>query len=301
LNGLVICNPNAGRHDVIAALERALQILRSAGWTLAVRYTTEPGDATRFAQEAASDGADVVLVAGGDGTLNEAVQSLAHSDTALGYLPCGTVNIWAREICLPLEVEGAAHAMLDGRIQRVDLGIAGERYFLLMAGIGFDGEVVRRARSFEQHKRRLGILPYVVSTLVTAPLYRGADVELRYDGIIRRVQALMLVVGNTRLYGGYFRLTPNAVVNDGWLDLCVIKGKGFLSLARQSLPILLSRSVSYSDAELLRVKDLTVRGDAPLPLQVDGELIGTTPVQIGIAPKALHAIIPSQFNSDLIA
>jgi diacylglycerol kinase family enzyme len=179
--------------------------------------------------------------------------------------------------------------------------MAGERYFLLMAGIGFDGEVVRRAQSLERHKQRLGILPYVVSTLATAPLYRGADVELRYDGIIRRVQALMLVVGNTRLYGGYFRLTPNAVANDGWLDLCVIKGKGFLSLARQSLPILVSRSISYSDIELLRIKDLTVQGDEPLPLQVDGELIGTTPVRIQIAPKALNAIIPSQCTSDLIA
>jgi YegS/Rv2252/BmrU family lipid kinase len=244
---------------------------------------------------------DAVLVAGGDGTLNEAVQSLAHSDTAVGYLPCGTVNIWARETGLPLDLQDAARAILEGTIQRVDLGIAGERYFLLMAGIGFDGEVVRRARSLERHKKRLGVLPYVVSSLATAPLYRGADVELRYDGIIRRVQALMLVVGNTRLYGGYFRLTPNAVANDGWLDLCVIKGKGFLSLARQSLPILVSRSVSYSDTELVRVKSLTIRGDESLPLQVDGELIGTTPVRIGIAPRALNAIIPSQFSSGLFS
>ncbi len=301
MNGTIIYNPNAGRRNGDAGVESAVQILTSAGWTVSVHHTTGPGDATRLARDATEKGLDAVLVAGGDGTLNEAVQALAHTDTALGYLPYGTVNIWAREVSIPLDAEGAARAIVGGRIERIDLGMAGDRYFLLMAGIGFDGEVVRRARSLERHKHRLGILPYLAITLSSAPLYRGADVELRYDGIIRRVQALMLVVGNTRLYAGYFRLTPNAVANDGWLDLCVIKGRGLLSLARQSLPILLSRSVMHSDVELVRVKDLIVQADEELPLQVDGELVGTTPIRFGVAPKALHAIIPHGFTSDLIA
>jgi YegS/Rv2252/BmrU family lipid kinase len=242
-----------------------------------------------------------VLVAGGDGTINETIQALAHSETALGYLPYGTVNIWARELHIPLQIEGAARAIVQGRTERVDLGLANDRYFLLMAGVGFDGEIMRRAQSLERYKHRFGVLPYVATGLSAAPLYRGADVELRYDGIIRRVQMLMIVLGNTRLYGGRFQLTPNAVANDGWLDLCIVKGRGPLALVRQSLPLLLSGSIRHSDVELLRVRDLSVQADEPLPVQVDGELAGATPVRFAVAPRSLRAIVPRDFASNLIA
>jgi YegS/Rv2252/BmrU family lipid kinase len=301
VNATLICNPKAGRHNGQEDLEPAIRVLTSAGWSIELKYTEGRGDASQFAREATERGRDAVLVAGGDGTINEAIQALAQTETALGYLPYGTVNVWAREVGIPLDAEGAARAIVDGRVERLDLGVAGERYFLLMAGLGFDGEVVRRARALEHHKQRFGVLPYVAAGLSTAPLYRGADVELRYDGVIRRVQALMLVLGNTRLYGGRFHLTPNAVANDGWLDLCIVKGKGPVALVRQSLPLLLSGSVTHSDVELLRIKNLMVRGEEPLRLQVDGEPCGTTPIDFRIAPRALCAIVPRALASNLIA
>jgi diacylglycerol kinase (ATP) len=301
VNALIIHNPRAGKHNGENGIAAAARILEAAGWSISVESSAAPGEATRIAQDAVQASLDAVLVAGGDGTINETVQALAGSETALGYIPVGTVNVWAREISLPLEAERAAHVLVEGTIQQIDLGIVDDRYFLLMAGIGFDAEVVRRAQSLEHHKRRFGVLPYVAAGLSTAPIYWGADVELRYDGIIRRVQALMIVVGNTRLYGGRFQLTPNAVANDGWLDLCIVKGRGPLALARQSLPLLLSGSVNHSDVELLRVREITIQADEPLPVQVDGELAGQTPVHFGIAPGALRAIVPRGLASDLIA
>jgi diacylglycerol kinase family enzyme len=107
----------------------------------------------------------------------------------------------------------------------------------------------------------------------------------------------MLVVGNTRLYGGRFYLTPRAVANDGWLDLCVVKGRGPLALARQALPLAIFGSVTHADVEMLRVKELTVQADQPLPMQLDGELTGTTPTRFGVASRALHAIVPQNFTS----
>jgi YegS/Rv2252/BmrU family lipid kinase len=253
-----------------------------------------------MAREAVVRGSEAVVVAGGDGTLNEAAQALAGTEIALGYLPSGTVNIWARELRMPLSAEAAARSIADGRVERVDLGMANDRYFLLMAGIGFDGDVVRRIERIQHHKHRFGILPYAVAGLSTAVRYRGIDVELRYDGLIRRVQALMLVVGNTRLYGGYFHFTPNAIANDGWLDLCIVKGKGPLALARQSLPLLLFRSIARSDVELLRVRELSIQTDSPVPFQLDGELAGMTPSVFTVAPRALRVIVPKDFRSDLI-
>lgn len=301
MNAVLICNPNAGRRIASDGVGAAVDVLRDAGWTVSVHLTAGAGDATRLAQEAVDAGVEAVLVAGGDGTLNEAVQAVAGTDTALGYLPFGTVNIWARELGVPLHGAGAARAIAGGRIEQVDLGTVNGRYFLLMAGAGFDSEVVRRARTLERHKGRFGVLPYVAAGLTTLPVYRGADFELRYDGVIRRVQALMLVVGNTRLYGGRFYFTPGAVANDGLLDVCVIKGHGSLAMVRQSLPLLVSGTVRLADVELLRVRNLTVTADIPMAIQTDGELAESLPATFGVAPRALRVIVPADFASDLIA
>jgi diacylglycerol kinase (ATP) len=301
LKARIICNPFAGKYTGGKSLQAAVNVLQSAGWEISVHYTRAAGDATRIASEAVQAGEDAVLVNGGDGTINEAVQALAHSETALGYLPNGTVNLWAREVGIPLSTEQAAQSIVEGRIEQLDLGMAGDRYFLLMVGIGFDAEVVRRAQRVERHKRRLGTIPYIAAGLATAPLYQGGDFELRYDGIIRKVQALMLVFGNTRLYGGKFKMTPRAVLNDGWLDLCIIKGGNFVHLVRQTVPFLLTRSTDHSDVEMLRVKDVTVIANEPLPLHMDGELAGMTPIRLTVAPASLKAIIPKDFKSSLLA
>lgn len=297
----MVCNPRAGRNVGMDGLAGAVDVFTAAGWDLTLETTSRPGDATDLARAAVESGADAVIVAGGDGTLNEAVQGLAGSETALGYVPYGTVNVWAREMRLPLQAEGAARELVAGRLERVDLGVADGRYFLLMASVGFDSEVLRRAQGMEQYKHRFGVLPYVATGLSTAPLFRGVDVELRYDGLIRRVQALMLVIGNTRLYGGRFQLTPNAVANDGWLDLCIIKGRGPLALVRQSLPVLLSGTISHSDVDVLRVREVSVQADEPIPVQMDGELAGATPMRFAVAPRALSVIVPKNFASNLIA
>lgn len=301
MKATLISNPSAGRMTSREHISEVVQVLEHHGWVVEVQRSSAPGDATRISQEAVERADDVVVVAGGDGTINEVIQSLAGTDTSLGFIPYGTVNVWAREIGVPSSPRAAALSLVSGRVKTVDLGVVNDRYFLLMAGIGFDGEVVRRARQVERYKRHFGILPYVAVAIATSTLYRGIDVELRYDGVIRRVQALMLVIGNTRLYGGRFRFTPNAVATDGWLDLCIVKGRGQLALIRQSLPILIGGSTAFSDVETLRVRELIVRGNGPAPLQLDGELIGNTPAHFRVEPRAMRVIVPLEFNSDLIA
>jgi diacylglycerol kinase (ATP) len=297
----IICNPFAGKRAAQGGMDGVVDIFQRAGWTATLEYSEYRGHAIELARAAVAAGAEVVLAAGGDGTINEVIQAIAGTETALGYLPYGTVNVWSRELGMPLAPERAAASIVAGRQEMVDLGLANGRYFLLMAGIGFDGQVLANAQRVERYKRRLGVLPYAAVGLSTVALYRGADIELRYDGLIRRIQALMLVVGNTRLYGGRYHLTPDAVANDGWLDLCIVKGRGPLALARQALPLLILGSVARSDVELIRVRDLTVQADGPVPMQLDGELAGSTPVRFGIAPRALRVIVPRSFTSDLIA
>jgi diacylglycerol kinase (ATP) len=301
VRSVVICNPLAGKQDGERNLQLAIDVLERAGWSVCVHRTEAAGHATTLARQAVTEGVDTVLVAGGDGTLNEVIQALVGTETAVGTLPFGTVNVWARELGMPLQPVDAARAIVGGHTVRIDLGMVNNRYFLLMAGIGFDGEAVSRAATFTRYKRHFGILPYIAAGLITAFRFPGADVELRYDGLIRRMQALQIVAGNTRLYGGAFRFTPRAVATDGLLDVCVVKGHGPLAVLRQSLPILLSGTIARVDVEMLRVRELTVRTDRVLAMQVDGEWAGTTPVDFRVAPRSLTVIVPHGFTSDLIA
>src|SRR5207247_1264597 len=135
----IVFNPIAGQansfeHDIVAASD----VWRDHGWTVDIQPTLEPGDGTRIAREAAAQGYDVVVAAGGDGTVNEVVNGLAGTETALAALPIGTVNVWVRELGLPLHPRAAAEALLGAQVRAIDLGRAGDRYFLLMAGVGFD-------------------------------------------------------------------------------------------------------------------------------------------------------------------
>src|SRR5438552_602963 len=139
---IIIANPASGSYTQNRQqIEETLSFLRQHGWQVDLRMTRAAGDAQRLAREAVEQKLQVGIAVGGDGTINEIIQELAGSDTALGVLPSGTVNVWAREVGIPLDNNGARDVLLHGQIKRVDLGNASERYFLLMVGIGLDGEV----------------------------------------------------------------------------------------------------------------------------------------------------------------
>lgn len=220
---LILFNPFAGQaYNLKQTLESAADIWRSKGWNVEVRPTKAPGDATLQARLAAEQGYDVVVAAGGDGTVNEVVNGLVGTRVALGVLPVGTVNIWARELGLPMDLHRVANAFLTAQLEQIDVGKAGERFFLLMAGIGFDGAVTAQINPSE--KKRLGVFAYVKQTLQLAWRYQGVRSFICIDGQRVRGRILLLIIGNSQLYGGVVKLTADAIVNDGLLDVCVIKG-----------------------------------------------------------------------------
>src|SRR5712692_4507685 len=141
-SAVMIVNPTSGSYIYHGhQLAETIAFLRHAGWKIELRLTKEAGNAGSVAREAVKQNADLVIAVGGDGTINELIQELAGSETALGVLPNGTVNLWAREMGIPFDTAKARDILLHGQIRHVDLGRCNERYFLLMAGIGIDGEV----------------------------------------------------------------------------------------------------------------------------------------------------------------
>lgn len=296
---VIVFNPTAGQsgqreHD----LHLATDIWRQHNWAVELRPTSGPGDATHLARAAANDGYDIVVAAGGDGTINEVVNGLAGSKTALAPMPLGTVNVWARELGLPLQPQAAAEALLSWSVRPIDLGLAGDRYFLLMAGVGFDAAVT--AGVHPEAKRRLGMLAYIVSGIDHVIRIRGTRTQLVLDGKRLKGRVLLVVIGNSQLYGGFVKITHRATIDDGLLDVCVIKGNGLASVFPHLLAIFRRRYSDDPEIEYYRARTVEITASPALPVQVDGDTIGSTPMTIGVVPGALHALMPSRLPDDLV-
>jgi YegS/Rv2252/BmrU family lipid kinase len=296
---MLVFNPNAGQAE---ALERELAVAagvwRDAGWLVRLEPTRAAGDGRRLGRLAADQGYDLVVAAGGDGTINEVVNGIAGSPTALAPLPLGTMNVWARELRLPLQPRAAAEAIVGWSRRPIDLGRAGERYFLLMAGIGFDAAITAGIRADE--KRRLGALAYVISGVRQALRVRGARARLLIDGrsVSRRV--LQIVVGNTQLYGGLVKITHHASIDDGLLDICVFKGDNGISALRRVIAIVGRRQSKDPEIEYYRARSVQIAARPRLDVQVDGDPIGRTPMGFEVAPGALQALLPANLPEDLV-
>ena len=294
----IILNPLAGNAEHLAGVERAQALWQAHGWTVERRTTQYAGHAVELAREAAAGGCDLVVAAGGDGTVNEIVNGIANTRSALAALPVGTGNVWVRELKLPLRPEIAAAALLEGASYPLDLGQAGERYFLLMAGVGFDASVTRRVRP--ELKRRFGILAYLIQALSIARDVRGTRVRILLDERPVKGHVLMVVISNSRLYGGFLHIAHQASLTDGLLDVAVIKGQDARSAPLHLLSILLRRHHFNPDLAYYRAREVSVTGPAPLDVQVDGDLIGVTPMTFRAVPGALQAWLPPAAAQDLL-
>jgi YegS/Rv2252/BmrU family lipid kinase len=300
----IIANPRSGTLRMPLVLNQLNQVaaaLTDAGLPVEVCLTERPGHASMLAREAVRSGMEMVVAAGGDGTINEIVQELAGHSTALGILPLGTVNVWARETHIPLSVPDAARVLLYGVRRRVDLGRAGNRYFLMMAGVGFDAEVARRVERSLLKRIGLKMLDYLATVGVLGVTHKPVRVRIKRDGKGREISALMLVVGNTRLYGGALTFTRHAVADDGLLDVVTVGGGGVLYRVGILRNAFLRRPRRGPRVRYERARSIRVEADAPLRVQVDGELIGKLPMSFSIAPLALTVIVPSDAPEDLFS
>ena len=213
----------------------ALQVFREYGWHVEVQGTQRAGDVQRLAADALRNNYDVVLAAGGDGSLNEAANALAHSDVALATLPSGTANVWARQIGMPTpaplynaQLADAARSICTGLIRPIDLGRTNERYFLLWSGAGLDAYVTTKIEPRPPWVKRWGVAGYGLRALWHALQYRGTPMTIEIDDQPpRRDRALMVLISNIQLYAGIVRPSPEARVDDGLLDVCIFKGNEF--------------------------------------------------------------------------
>jgi diacylglycerol kinase (ATP) len=273
--------------------------LDDIGRQAALKLTQCAGDARRLAAEAVAEGFECVVAAGGDGTLNETLNGLAAAGGAgrvcLGVLPLGTVNVFARELRIPLQLEAAWQTVLHGREMRIDLPWAEfgplehreRRWFAQLAGAGLDARAIELVDW--RLKKKIGPLAYVYAGL-KALRERKSTVTVAANGASLTGQ--LVLIGNGRLYGGNFATFREAQMQDGKLDLCVFPRVNFLTLLRCAGPLLLAGRLPESVVQRFQAAEFTLGAETPAAFELDGELIGQLPVKFGLIRQGLRVLVP---------
>jgi YegS/Rv2252/BmrU family lipid kinase len=285
----VVIHP--GKHDDLDGFRTVVRkAMTELDWAEPLWLETRPDDTgERLAREAVRSGVDLVLASGGDGTITACAGGVAGSGVPLGVLPCGTGNLLARNLSLPLSLDEALTVALTGSDRRLDVGIANDRPFVVMAGIGFDAEML--AGASEQLKKHLGWAAYMVSALRHLR-DRPARVTLRTEGgPPRRYWASGVIIGNVGSLQGNVPLLPDAQPDDGVLDIAVLAAWEWTGWLRLATDVLLRRSSGRLTH--LTCRELLVDVGRARPWQVDGDVVGSSRrLKVTVRPQTLVLRVP---------
>ncbi len=280
---LVILNPAARSTRAREAWKKIGDLPNSA----TIHTTSAPGDARAIASWAVEKGYRIVVAAGGDGTVNEVVNGLAGSNTALGILPVGTMNVFAAELGLPNRVREAWRVIQAGHIREIDLACANRHYFVQLAGVGLDAQVVKETSW--QAKRNLGPLSYVISA---AQIMARKPPKLIVEADGEKIEGSFVLIGNGRFYGGPVAFFRDARIDDGLLDVLIFKNQSHLDIARYLAHILVGQHGRLGDVKYLQTRKLHVESEEAVPVEVDGELTAELPITFRVAAKKLRVVVP---------
>jgi diacylglycerol kinase (ATP) len=251
--------------------------------------TKEAGDAEHLARNAAVEGYERIVAAGGDGTINEIVNGIAGHNVTLGVLPLGTMNVFANELGLPANDLAACWKIIQqNRTHRVDLPRANRKHFVQLAGVGLDAQAVKEtSRAF---KRNFGPLSYLISAVQiatrTPPVLRIESEEAVTE------EGSFVLVGNGRLYGGRFPFFKQAVMDDGLLDVIVFKRLNYLDIIRYLQDVVFTPQISSPEVEYFQTTRVRVSSEESVPVEIDGELVGNCPVEFKIRAGGLRVLTP---------
>ncbi|WNS80308.1 diacylglycerol kinase [Domibacillus sp. DTU_2020_1001157_1_SI_ALB_TIR_016] len=288
----IIYNPTSGRELFRKHLPEALEKLERAGYETSAHATTGEGDATEAARIATERKFDVVIAAGGDGTLNEVVNGLAGQEhrPKFGVIPMGTTNDFARALHIPRDIQGAIDVITAGETIPVDVGRMNERYFINIAGGGRLTELTYEVPS--KLKTMLGQLAYYLKGIEMLPSIKPTDIRIEYDGEVFEGESLLFLIGLTNSVGGFEKLAPDSSVNDGLFTLIILKKTNLAEFIR--IASLALRGDHLNDPHVIYTKAsrIHVQSSEPLLINLDGELGGEIPADFENLYRHLDVFAP---------
>ena len=300
----LIVNPVAGRGKAEKVFPMVQRKLNEKGITYDLALTQDRGQAKTFAQQAKEAGYQRVIVCGGDGTVSEVINAITKTSLTLGIIPLGIANDLARNLGIKEEVGFACHILKHGKIKEIDvIKIGKNNYYGGVGGIGFDAEIVSSVNRWKRFVPRMFIYPfYIGAILMEIGVCRPHKLRIEYDGNSFSGKVLMACFGNTGSYARVIKIAPFALVNDGLLDICIVKEIGKLKIVHlfsknlvKTLCFRLREVKIYQEipgVEAYQARKVFVESDAPLPFHGDAEIISRTPLSLQVVPRALKVIVP---------
>jgi diacylglycerol kinase (ATP) len=292
MNIKVILNPESGDGRGIRiwkAIEQELNQSKQKGYSWSVSLAEGPEKTRDTTARAKRDGFDAVMVIGGDGTVGDVAWGSLDDPIPLLIVPGGTGNASARSLQLDASAHRVVSTLNAGRVQTIDAGMIGSELFLNMAGIGFDSAVL------DQYKRRRhfrGIPGYMAIGLSMLSGYRPAHLTVTVDGKNTTYESVMMSICNGPYYGGGLMMAPHARMDDGLLDVCILKDltpRDFLTIWRDMYQ---GRHIHHPKIKVLKAASFSIESDPPLLFHRDGEVMGVTPCQIHVLPQAVKVLVP---------
>ncbi len=300
---LVIVNPNAGTGRGKKDWELISALLTNEGLSFSAKFTERKGHAIIHTLEGIADGYRKIITVGGDGTLNEVVNGVFmnkicnSTEIVLGLIPVGTGNDWGRMFGIPLDHREAVVIIGENKRMLHDIGVVKyfegteqkTRFFINIAGLGFESDVVKRT-NYQKERGHGGKLIYFVNLLVTLLSYRNTKTEIVIDSKRIKADIFSINIGNGRYCGGGMRQTPNALPDDGLLDVTVIREMGKLEIIRNLRILYNGKILSHPKIDGYRCKELSVTSDSTIYTEADGESLGHAPAEFGIIPSGINII-----------
>lgn len=296
---LTIINPVAGQHRTGKIHGIINDYLKTLGVEYEIRETVEQGDALRWSRTARAEGFDLVAVAGGDGSLREVVEGLMRSGGQLpmAHIPTGTTNVVARSLGIPtLDVRKAVALISKGKARSFDVGYLPEkdRYFVFVAGAGYDARLIHDTSP--EMKKKIGFAAYVGTGIKHAFTTRPVKVKLEVDNVVRHMKAHTVMAVNIGSIAALkWAIAPGIDHHDGKLNIVIMSSRSWLGNLIVAFKIFTKRYHGFAALEHLTAERIRVTADPPLPFQIDGEALGTTPFLAEVIPRALQVIVPIDY------
>jgi diacylglycerol kinase (ATP) len=293
----IIANPAAGRRRAERSAKILAQAIQGRGERVEVSVTRGPGSAEELAREAVKAGATRVVACGGDGTVHEVVNGLMSAangadGVALGVLSSGRCNDFSFALGLPNGSAKAVDYLVRSAVRSIDLGRIGDRYFTTIATLGFDSEVSQYVEQGSPPRFLRGTASYLYGAVVKLIKYRSQWVHLKGDFGEFQGDLFLVATGNTTRYGGRMKMTPSAIVDDGLLDICLVRPVPRLVVLRMIPKTFYGGHVDHPAVSMHQTRRLEIDSREPLWLWADGEPITQTPATIEVVPGALTVLVP---------
>jgi len=296
----IIYNPDSGKRALKKSIPELVEILTNEfKYKVDKEPTLRKDHASELAYNATQDKYDLIIAAGGDGTVNEVINGIMKSGKRvdLAIYPAGTVNDFASHIDMPKNIRRFAETLYEGNVMNVDIGLAEDRYFLNVAAGGLLTDVAHYVTS--DSKTVLGKFAYYIEGIKVLPkqIFKPIRIQLQVGGSIEEKDILFFLLANSASVGGFKRIASEAKINDGMMDLILIENGHLIDAANLFFLILQGNHVNHSNITYMQVKEFRIISEENMSIDIDGEMGGKLPMSFKVIKEAISMIVPKNFKN----